>query len=200
MKLDDLTLLTKQKLIKKLDIVNTIAILNIPKQTFFDKGDMIILLNKQNKITNIEWYKPKTYHFELKESLDLLKINKVLTNKNIRLFDNDNLKFMDYMIDYKDLDTSDKKTVRTIIKTNEIKFKDRFTSFNGTNMKQNWIKSVKIQNGLFDLWCENNNKDKLLNSTIDDAIIVADETLDYALKRRAFITKCINKISYKNKL
>jgi len=200
MKLEGLISNVKNTLQKKMNIRQSISIMNIPKQKFLDKGDLAILLDSRNEILSMEWLRDGFYHVEMKGEFDKEIISDILKNKNTRLFEAINFNPIidtDYVIDYKMLAPSTKNKIKSSIQNSEEVFEKRFSKFSKGVNKQTWLKALKLQNGSFTQWCQERGNDRATHKCIIEAYKVADSTADHALKRRAAMAKCFNKIAEK---
>ena len=115
MNLDGLISDVKNKLQKKMNIKQSLSIMNIPKQKFLDKGDLVILMDDRNEILAMEWFKDGSYHIDIKGEFDNSIITNILKNKATRLFESSNfdpLMDIDYVIDYKTLGAETKNKLK----------------------------------------------------------------------------------------
>ena len=200
MKLEQLRNDVKSKLAQNMNIKQTLSVMNIPKQKFLDKGDLVMLLNDKQETIAMEWLKDKQYHIELKTITEHSIISEVLKNQASRIFETKNFDSsfdMDYVIDYKNLTTDTKKKIRDIVKEAEEIFHKRYSRFNKGTDKRVWLKSIQLQNGNFTSWCEEKSYSNDRIRCIKEAYKVAEETNDHLLKRRAAFSKCFIKISNK---
>lgn len=203
MKLKKLIDSVKSTLIKKMNIKHSISILNIPKQNFLDKGDLIMLLDENNELISMEWFKLDQYHVELitenNENNNNI-INTILKNKNKQLFETVNFDInfdSDFFIEYMDLDIQIKKNIKLLISDAESVFKQRYNRFGNGIDKKLWLRNIQLQNGNFTEWCKESkfSSDKI--KCIKEAYKISDETNDYLLKKRASFAKCFIKITDK---
>jgi len=202
MKLKQLRDNVKSTLAKKMNIHQSLSIMNIPKQKFLDKGDLIILLSDTQETIAMEWLKDGHYHVELKTKSDFPLIKDVLKNSSTRIFETkkfDTSMDTDYVIDYKNLDTNTKSKIRSLIKESEEIFQQRYSKFSKGVDKKTWLRSIQLQNGNFTQWCEERDYGDDRFRCIKEAYKVAEENNDYLLKQRAAFAKCFIKVSEKRK-
>ncbi len=198
MKLKGLISGVKSTLEKKMNIKHSLSIMNIPKQKFLDRGDLAILLDHKNSVLSMEWLRDGFYHVEIKGDFDASIITEILKNKATRLFKTESFNptmDMDYVLDYKSLDTTTKNKVKSFIQSGEGLYESRFSKFSKGLNKQAWLKNVRLQNGSFTEWCQERGNEKATDKCIIEAYKVADATNDHSLKRRAGMAKCFNKIA-----
>lgn len=202
MKLATLISDVKKTLQEKMNIHHSLTVMNIPKQTILDKGDLILLLDNKNQVKISEWLKDGFYHTELKSELNETFINNLMKNENLRLFEIENFEpefDMDYVINYNALSPEEKREIKKFIKSAEANIKTRFTKFSKKFSKQDWIKSIKMKNGIFTEWCKDQGKDKADRDCIKKALAESTETNDHTLKKRALLAKCFIKCADRRK-
>ena len=200
MKLQELRENVKKTLAKKMNIKQSLSIMNIPKQNFLDKGDLIMLLDNEQKTVAMEWLKDGHYHIELKTSSEFSIIDDILKNPSTRIFETKNFEAdfdTDYVIDYKNLTVDTKKKIRNLIKDAEDIFYQRYSRFSNGIDKKIWLRSIQLQNGNFTQWCEERGYENNKMRGIKEAYKIAEETNDYHLKKRAAFAKCFIKVSQK---
>lgn len=198
MKLQQLRENVKLTLARKMNIQQSLSVMNIPKQKFLDKGDLIMLLDDKHQTVAMEWLKDGHYHAELKTPSEHSIINEVLKNNSTRLFeatDFDTKFDTDYVIDYKNLDTPTKKKIREIVREAEEVFQNRYSRFSKGVDKKTWLNSVQLNNGNFTQWCQERDYGEDRIRCIREAYKVAEETNDHLLKKRAAFAKCFIKVS-----
>jgi len=198
MKLKGLISNAKEALQRKMNIKHSLSIMNIPKQKFLDSGDLVILMDEKNDVLAMEWLRDGFYHVEIKGNFNTEIISESLKNKGTRLFETANFNpifDMDYVVDYKNLEPSTKKKLREFIQSAEKLYENRFSKFSKGLNKQTWLKNIKLQNGSFTEWCKEKGYDKASDKCILEAFKIADITNDHALKKRAAMAKCFNKIA-----
>ncbi len=203
MTLTDLREKTQIALAKKMDIKQSLSIINIPKQNFLDKGNLVILLNPENEAIVSEWLKDEQYHIGLKNQLTNETINKILQLNTVQLFETDNFDAvldMDYVVNYSDLKPDIKNLLKEYIKLTETNIIKTFTRFGKTD-KVSWVKNIQAQNGSFTSWREEKGYTSTTNECIREAYNEAEMKHDYLLKKRASFAKCFLKITnFKSKL
>jgi hypothetical protein len=202
MKLKALRETVKSTLAKKMNIKQSLSVMNIPKQQFLDKGDLIMLVDDKNETIAMEWLRDGYYHVDLKTPNDHSIINEVLKNTSARLFETKNFDSgfdVDYVIDYMELSTETKKKIRTIVREAEEIFHKRYSKFGNGVDRKTWLRSIQLQNGNFTQWCEEREYGNDRIRCIKEAYKVAEETNDHLLKRRAAFAKCFIKVSEKRK-
>jgi len=198
MKLRGLISNVKETLQRKMNIKHSLSIMNIPKQKFLDSGDLVILMDEKNEVLSMEWLRDGFYHVEIKGDFNNEIISDSLKNKSTRLFETPNFNpmvDMDYVVDYKTFEPDTKKKLRSFIQSGEKLYENRFSKFSKGLNKQAWLKNLKLQNGSFTEWCKERGHDKASDKCILEAFKIADITNDHALKRRAAMAKCFNKIA-----
>ena len=197
MTLTDLRKKTQNALAKRMDIKQSLSIVNIPKQKFLDKGNLVILLNSGNEAIISEWLKDEHYHIELKNQLENKSINTIMQLDTIQLFeteDFDPMLDMDYVINYSDLKPNIKNILKDYIKLTEEKLLNTFTKFGKTD-KISWVKNIQAQNGSFTSWREEKGYMSTTKECIREAYVESEKKHDYLLKKRASFAKCFVKIS-----
>jgi hypothetical protein len=192
---DDLTKGLRNRLDEIFSIKNSMSILNIPKQNLLEKGELVILLSDKNKPVVVEFLKLGKFHLELKNTeFPKLLIEDIIQSEKIKLFDiSESDGDKDYYINYGELKTEQKKDLKTFIKNTEEKIfqnHSRFDKFCSESFK----KTIKIQNGAFSLWMNDNGFVIPDKKCIMEANTVAKKTNDMQLKKRANCAKCFHKI------
>lgn len=203
MKINDLTCAVKSQLEKKMNIKYSLSILNIPKQKLLEKGDIVILLDDNKKPIICEFLKVGTYHMELKDvTFPKLLIENIFNTEKLKMFEtlNDFTEYAnDYLIDYSDLESKEKKEIRTFINLAEKKIEESSTRFGKLN-KQILLKTIATQNGTFTLWMKEHNYTIPNDECLNEAFIEADKFHDFFLKKRASFAKTFYKISELKKI
>lgn len=200
MKLKQLRENVQKAISQKMNIHQSLSVMNIPKQKFLDKGDLIMLLDDKQETLAMEWLKDGHYHIELKTFDEHKIINDVLKNKSLRIFETENFDSnfdTDYVIDYKNLDITTKKKIRSLVSEAENIFHRRYSRFGKGTDRNVWLKSVQLQNGNFTQWCEEREYDGDRMKCIREAYKVSEETNDHMLKKRAAFAKCFIKVAHK---
>lgn len=188
MKLKELHTSVKNTLDRVLNISESLSIIDIPKQKFFDKGDLIILLDEHQHAVSMEWFKNGHYHIELKGKIDSIFLSETLKIAN-----------HNKILEYSKLSAQLKKILKNELQILETIIEKRFSKFNNNLDKRTWLKSVQLHNGSFTEWCTTNGFEKVTNDAINEACNIADITNDHLLKKRALFSRCFLEISnYKN--
>jgi len=185
---------------QKMNVKQSLSVMNIPKQKFLDKGDLIMLLDDKQETLAMEWLKDGHYHIELKTLAKHEIITEVLKNSSARIFETKNFDISfdtDFVIDYKNLDTTTKNKIRSLVAEAEDIFHKRYSRFGKGVDKKVWLKSVQLQNGNFTQWCEEKEYGDDRMRCIKEAYKVSAETNDHLLKRRAAFAKCFIKVALK---
>lgn len=200
MKLEELTKNVKIHLEQKMNIKKSISILNIPKQALLEKGNLIILLDNNNKPIVTE-FKNNQFNMELKYiPFQKTTIDK-LFESDVKIFEvsdfHESFDY-DYYIDYKNIKPDGKKEIRNFIKSSEKKLQESNLRFGKTN-KQDILKTILVQTGFFNIWMEDHGHTIPDKKCLREAYIEADNLKDFPLKKRAALSKCFYKISQLNK-
>jgi hypothetical protein len=193
---EDLIKGVKNKLDRRLNIQNSLSIIDVPKQSLLEKGNIVVLLNEKNRPVIVEFLKLHKYHFELKNSnFPPILAENIL--KSAKLFDTTDFDEMfdnDYYIKYSEMDGIDKKNVRLFVKNAEnILTKEhlRFGKMSNESLKR----TINIQNGVFTDWMEEHGFSKPNKQCLAEAYKEAHSSRDVLLKKRAVAAKCFYKIS-----
>lgn len=198
MKINDLTFNIKSQLEQKLNIKNSLSIMNVPKQDLLEKGDLVVLLDDKNKPIICEFLKDGSYHVELKDiTFPKMLVDSLLKSKATRIFETDdfNAEFdMDYYIDYSQIETNEKRDIRNFVKSAEKKLEESSKRF-GKMDKQSLMKTITSQNGTFTVWMNENGHSIPDKKCLQEAFAEADKFHDFPLKKRAGLAKCFHKIS-----
>lgn len=202
MKLQSLRENVKSTIARNMNIKQSLSVMNIPKQSFLDKGDLVMLLDDEGKTLSMEWLKDGHYHVELKTLAEHSIISEVLKNVDTRIFETtsfDTELDKDYVIDYKHLEPETKNKIKKLVKEAETIFEKRFSQYGRGTSKKVWLRSIQLQNGNFTEWCKEKGLEVDRIKCIKEAYKEAEKTNDHLLKRRAAFAKCFMKISEKRK-
>lgn len=186
MKLTELHKNVKLTLDRFLNISETLSIQGIPKQKFFDKGDLVILLDENKESVSMEWFKNGHYHIELKG-----KLSTDFLSEAIKISEESN----NDIISYKVLSPILKNMLKFELKLLEDIIEKRYSKFNNKLDKNVWLKSVQLHNGSFTEWCVTHNYGQVTDEAITEACIIAENTNDHLLKKRAMFSKCFLKLA-----
>lgn len=199
---DDLTKGLRNKIEEIFSIKNSLSILNVPKQKLLERGNLIILLDDNNKPIIVEFVKSGKYHLELKNtSFPKLLVESIFKSDSTQLFETTNFDIEfdnDYYINYNKLTPNEKNDLKTFIKHAENKLINEHMRF-GTMCKDSLNKTINIQNGIFTVWMKENGFEIPNNECLKVAYKEAVESNDIQLKKRAAAAKCYHKI-YSEKL
>lgn len=194
---DDLTKGLRNKIAEIFSIKNSLTVMNVPKQSLLEKGDIIILLSEKNKPIIVEFIKTGKYHLELKNaSFPKLLVENILGSKSIKLFETEDFDSeydTDYYINYSDLDINDRRNFRTFIKNAEKKLYNDHVRF-GKLSNESLKKTISVQNGLFTVWMKENGFDIPDKKCLKEAYNEALKHNDMQLKKRAVAAKCYHKV------
>ena len=150
MNIDDLTKNVKNKLDQKLNIKNSLSIINVPKQHLLDKGDLVVLLNDTNKSMVVEYLKDGHYHLNISGvTFPKLLVENIIELTETKLFettDFDENFDNDYFVDYSKLSTNIKRDIRTFVRGSEEKIREEHLRF-GKFCKKSLKKTITSQNG-----------------------------------------------------
>jgi len=127
---------------------NLIVIRNIPKQIMLSKGSLILLIDKKNKIDMIDFIQNsmkaiplkvlyeediqanhivvRTRTKELKQKTPLINAKNILKEQNLILVENTELNNKNYIINYQQLSSSVKRSIRNYLKQMMKVFKIEF--------------------------------------------------------------------------
>ncbi len=197
MKVDDLTKGLRNKFDEIFSIKNSLSILDIPKQTLLEKGDLVILLDDKNKPVIVEFLKVGKHHIELKNTqFPKILIEDVMASDKIKLFevsDFDSDFDTDHFISYNDLSVDQKKEIKKVMKNAEAKLSQDHSKF-GKLCNESLTKAINIQNGCFTAWM--NEKGYVIPSKecLKEAYQEAIDSNNMMLKKRAVAAKCFHKI------
>lgn len=197
MKLNELTKNVKNQLEQKLNIVKSITIINIPKQTVFEKGDLIILLDEKNKPITSEFLKTNGICIEIKNTTIPKVFAEEVLAKDLILFETEQFNIIfdnNYYIDYKNLASEEKKDLIAYIKRSEKILTESSLRF-GKIDKSKLTKQLNNQTGFFDEWMVEHGFNKPDNQCLLEAFTKAEKYHDHNLKKRAYIAKCIHNLS-----
>ena len=197
MKVDDLTKGLRNKFDEIFSIKNSLSILDIPKQTLLEKGDLVILLDDKNKPVIVEFLKVGKHHIELKNTqFPKMLVEDILTSGKTKLFevaDFDDEYDKDHFINYNDLTVDQKKEIKQVMKNAEAKLTIDNSKF-GKLCNESLTKTINVQNGCFTTWM-NEKGHKIPNKQcLKEAYQEAIDSNNMMLKKRAAAAKCFHKI------
>lgn len=203
MKLNDLTKTIRENIRKKLNIVSTLTILNVPKQKLLEKGNMILLLDEDVKPISFSWTKDNKEYLELHFPLCETLIANIVISDNTKQFESeqnngDSENDMDFVVDYNDLDTILKKKLRDLIRSGEKQLEESNSKFGKFN-KVSLLKNFKSTQGSFDQWLKDKGFGTPNIECFKEAYKEADQKNDLPFKKRAAYAKCLYKINVSKK-